>query len=94
MSNGEELEGYVTLKKASTIAGVSDSRLRQLLNDDARRAVEFPGARKLGHIWMIPTHEVEAFKQRERKTGYPLGRARKKEQFGFPLVVRRRLTIA
>jgi hypothetical protein len=94
MGNGEELDGYVTIQGAKAILGISDGRIRQILNDDERRKREFPGARKLGRVWLLPVAEVEAFKDKERKTGYPAGKPRKKRQNRGSRVFRRILTPA
>ncbi len=94
MRTGEEFDGYVTVQGAKDKLGISDGRIRQILNDEERRQREFPGARKLGRVWLLPIAEVEAFGSRERKIGYPPGRPRNKRESAVGGVVRLGLTAA
>lgn len=48
---------YLTVKEVAEILGISGRRVRKKLVQTNR--ICFPGAKKVGHQWVIPLKEVE-----------------------------------
>lgn len=59
------LDGYVTVRQACGRLKITDGRVRLLCLQG-----RFPGAVRVGPIWLIPTAEVEEY-GRTRRPGNP-----------------------
>jgi excisionase family DNA binding protein len=59
------MEGWLTLKQAAERAGVTPSRMRQLVLKK-----RFPGAIKPGHDWLIPEADLVRYMQEDRDRRY------------------------
>lgn len=63
--------GFLGLDEAAAAKGVHRLTLNAILNNEARRAAIFPGARRIGNgtrsRWQIPAAEVEAWQPRKDK---------------------------
>lgn len=65
------IEGYVTIKEAAEIAGVTGRRIHQLIADGQIRDAQRMG----GYIWVVPEAEARRIAQEDKpgRRGRPRG---------------------